>query len=291
MKKVDLSGKTAIVTGGTSGLGFWTARGLAGMGASVIIASHNPKNGDVAIKKIKEAVPGAKVSFETLDLADKKSIEKFAGTIKKLDILVCNAGIMMPTERVMTNYGVESQFGVNYLGHFMLTALLLPLLKKSKGRVVTVSSMANNPVKFDLHDATGENKYRPFRLYALSKLSTLCLALELDKRSRQNNWGITAIPVHPGVVRTKLFSRSLHPFVIFSLLGTKIPIMSMSSRWASKILLFAATSDKAKSGTFYGPMLWMIGGPRKTKPPKQALDTKKRQELWRFSENTTKIYL
>jgi len=259
------------------------------MGASVIIASHNHKNGVEAVRKIKTVFPEARVTFSTLDLADKNSISNFAKTVKKVDILVCNAGIMMPAERQMTNYGVESQFGVNYLGHFMLVGLLLPMLKKSKGRVVTVSSMANNPAKFDLRDATGENKYHPFRLYALSKLSTLMFALELDKRSKQNSWGISAVPIHPGVVRTKLFSHSPHPFVVFSFIGTMVPILSMSARWAAKILLFAATSEKAKSGVFYGPLLTMIGGPRPAKPPKQALDPQKRNELWQLSEQITKV--
>jgi len=284
----DLTGRNAIVTGSTGGLGFYAAQGLAQRGATVILASHNADKGVKAVQRIKTGFAESKVSFIKLDLSDEKSIEDFARTIEsqfaKLDILICNAGIMMPKNRRMTNYGVESQFGINYLGHFYLTSLLMPLLQSARGRVVTVSSMANNPVVFDLNDATERNRYHPFRLYALSKLAALMFALELDKRSIQNNWGITAVPVHPGLVRTKLFNHSLHPFVIFSFLGTKVPIISMSSQWASHMELFAAASPKAKSGVFYGPLLWLLGGPRKALLPKKALDTEKRNELWQFSE-------
>ena len=288
----DLTGQTAIVTGGSSGLGFFTAKGLAARGANVIIASHNAEKGLEAINKIKKDFPECKISFEKLDLADKNSIADFASKIKKqfkkLDILVCNAGIMMPKDRQLTNYGVESQFGVNYLGHFMLTNQLLPLLKTAKGRVATVSSMANNPKKFDLDDTITKNKYYPFRLYSLSKLASLMFALELDRRSKQNNWGISAVPIHPGLVRTKLFSHSSHPFVVFSFIGAKIPIIGMSSAYASRILLFAVASKKAKSGVYYGPLLYLMGSVRKAKISKQAQDLKKRQELWRFSEKVTK---
>ena len=284
----DLTGKTIIVTGGTSGLGFFTAKGLAKRDATVIIAGQNVERGMVAANKIKKSVDGADVTFMKLNLADKNSIRDFAKQIKKLDVLVCNAGIMMPNERRMTNYGVESQFGINYLGHFMLTALLLPLLKSSRGRVVTVSSIANNPQKFDLCDATGENKYYPFRLYALSKLAAAMFALELDKLSLKNGWGVSAVPFHPGLVRTRLFSRSKHPFVIFSNIGTKLPIISMSSRWAARLEIFAAVSKKAEPGVFYGPFLTFVGGPRRARLPKLARDLAKRRELWEFSEKMTK---
>jgi len=281
-------GKTVIVTG-TGGIGYEVALALAGAGAEVILAGRNKDEGAKAVEKIRKAYPGASIRFELLDLADTYSIKAFCENMRaeltSLDKLMCIAGLMMPDTLIKTNEGVEQQFAVNYLGHFLLTAELFPLLKAgTDARVVTVSSIANMPVRFDLRDATAEQGHSSSVSYALSKLCCLMFAVELAKRSEERGWGVKAFGVHPGLGRTRLFHRS-HGFTmtVLQVIFFIFPFIRQSAKNAAKPALFAATSEKAVSGKYYGPMFYIMGPPRRAIPPFRAENRDLRKKLWDLS--------
>ncbi len=180
-------GRSAVVTG-TGGLGFEDALALARAGGEVIIAGRNSAKGAEAVNKIRAAVPKANVCFEMLDLANLASIEAFGTRMqaqrKSLDLLINNAAVMTPPDRKVTSDGFELQFGTNYLGHFALTAHLLPLLRKGQNpRVVNVSSVAarNGAIHFD--DLQSEQAYQPMQAYGQSKLANLLFSFELQRLS------------------------------------------------------------------------------------------------------------
>ena len=292
----DLTGKVAVTTG-TGGIGYEIANVLAAKGAYVIIAGRNAEKGFASVEKIKKFYPDANITFELLDLADFSSIESFSKKILQsdfsaIDILVCNAGVMIPPTGEKTKDGMEMQFGVNYLGHFALTGRLLPLLKKSKNaRVITSSSIANLPWKFDLADAQCLEKYSSSRSYAFSKLCCLMFALELQKRSTENNWGISAYGVHPGLAKTKLFSYG-KSFIMYFLrvIFFVLPFIRHSAASAARPALFAATSDKAVPGGYYGPVIiGFVGPPVRALLPPRARNKAKRTALWTLSEELTGI--
>jgi len=295
MKNIpEQSGKTAIVTG-TGGIGFEIARALAGAGADVILGGRNAEEGAKAVAKIGETHPGASVRFERLDLADTDSIKAFCermkGELSSLDTLMCIAGLMMPDDLKKTKEGVEQQFAVNYLGHFALTAGLFPLLKAgADARVVTISSIANRPSRFDLGDATAARGYSASVSYALSKLSCLMFAIELAQRSKERGWGVKAYGVHPGLGKTRLFNRS-HGFTMTLLQGIFfiLPFIRQSAKNAARPALFAATSGKAVSGQYYGPMFYFVGPPRRALAPMRVRNRKLRSDLWDLSVSLTEV--
>jgi NAD(P)-dependent dehydrogenase (short-subunit alcohol dehydrogenase family) len=201
-------GRTAVVTG-AAGLGFETARELARAGAHVVMASRNPEKGVEAVTRIKAELPSASVRFEAVDLGSLASVSAFAawlrGQTEVLDLLINNAGVMTPRRRMETQDGFELQFGTNYLAHFALTGLLLPLLVNAgQARVVTVSSIAARTGTLDFADLQAHRRYRPMPVYAQSKLACLFFALELQRRSMVHGWGVSSIAAHPGVARTGL---------------------------------------------------------------------------------------
>lgn len=202
-------GKIAVITGATGGLGLETALGLAGAGAEVVVTGRNPDKGAAALRTIRATHPNANVRFETLDLSSLAAITAFAERLPastgRIDILVENAGVMAPNDRRETTDGFELQFGTNHLGHFALTAQLLPLLMKAEApRVVTLASIATWMGKIDFDDLQATRSYRPYTSYSQSKLATLMHALELQRRSDRNGWGITAVAAHPGIALTEL---------------------------------------------------------------------------------------
>ena len=291
------SGKIAIVTG-TGGIAGQVAHALAGAGAAVIIAGRNLEEGTKTAGDIRDDHPGADVRFESLDLADTGSIDAFCGRmnaeLNELHILMCIAGLMMPDDLRTTKEGAEMQFAVNYLGHFALTAGLFPLLKAAGGsRVVTISSIANRPVRFDLSDATAARGYSASISYALSKLCCLMFAVELAERSEKNGWGVTAYGVHPGLARTRLFHRS-HGFTMTLLqcIFFILPFIRQSAKNAAKPALFAATSPRAVSGRYYGPwFIGVMGPPRRALAPLRAKNPKLRKALWDLSVSMTGLDL
>lgn len=289
------NGRSAVVTG-TGGLGYEDALALARAGGDVIIAGRNAGKGADAVARIREAVPSARIRFERLDLASLASVADFAARLREqrenLDLLINNAGVMVPPKREVTADGFELQLGTNYLGHFALTAHLLPLLRKGRdARVISVSSLAARAGAIDFEDLNAEKSYKPMPVYGQSKLACLMFALELQRRSDAGRWGVTSIAAHPGISRTDLLHNgpgrwSAHGIVrsVLSFLFQPVPQGALPT-------LFAATSPQAMGGVYYGPnrLSEMRGHPTVAKIPPQALDLVVSARLWQESETLTGV--
>lgn len=207
-----MAGKHAVVTGATGGLGFETAFALAGAGAEVVLTGRNDAKGSEAIDRICERYPHAIVSYETLDLASLASVaafvRRFGAMYTSLDLLINNAGVMALPVRQTTADGFEMQLGTNYLGHYALTAQLLPFLRRANTpRVVNLSSLAHRSGKIDFDDLQGTAPYSPMKAYTQSKLAMLIFAIELQRRSDANGWGLMSNAAHPGFARTDLITK------------------------------------------------------------------------------------
>ena len=250
------TGKTAVVTGATGGLGYETALALTRAGAEVILTGRDDNKGQAAVEKISRDVVGANVSYERLDLANLASIADFAQRMEgrpSLDLLINNAGVMALPRRQTTADGFEMQFGTNYLGHFALTARLLPLLRAASApRIVSVSSLAHRTGFIDFNDLQGERIYSPWKAYGQSKLACLIFALELQRRSDAAGWNLISNAAHPGFSRTNLFAGG--PGGLISLATDfAAPLLGQSAADGARPILFAATSPEAKPGGYYGP--------------------------------------
>lgn len=287
-------GRIFVVTGGTSGMGFEDAKALASAGARVVIAARNAQRGQEAIDKIRQDVPAAQVEFQAVDLSSLSSVrelgERLGDSLPHLDGLINNAAIMAPPERGMSVDGLEMQFATNYAGHFLLTAELLPLLRKSEApRVVTLSSIAIHRGTLNLDDLQSTGAYEPMATYAQSKLACLSFALELQRRSDAGGWGIQSMAAHPGVAVTELVARGP---------GLDSP---QGRQWASNRAnlqtaaqgavptLYAATAPTAQGGVYYGPTgPNEIAGPLGLAAiPAIARDATVAARLWDLSEQIT----
>ena len=283
-------GRSAVVTG-TGGLGYQDALALARAGADVIIAGRNVMKGSSAVAQILEKVPNAKVRFEVVDLASLKSVRTFGQRLRAdregLDLLVNNAGVMTPPKRHATSDGFELQFGTNYLSHFVLTAELLPLLRKGHNpRVVSLSSIAarNGAINFD--DLQAERGYKPMPVYSQSKLACLMFAFELQRRSDSAGWGITSIAAHPGISRTDLLPNGAGPMSPTGLIRSWLWFLFQPAAQGALPTLFAATAPNARSAGYYGPdrLGETRGLPAVAKVPPQAEDIHAAARLWTLSE-------
>ena len=294
----DQSGKLAVITGATGGLGLETAIGLAGAGAEVVLSGRNPTKGRSAEALIRKQYKNANVRFEVADLASLASVTNFADRMisagRPIDILVNNAGVMALRERGTTADGFETQFGTNYLSHFALTGRLLPLLKPAKARVVQLSSIAHRPGKVRLDDLNYEQGYKPFPVYQQSKLAMLMFAIELDRRSAANGWGLTSVAAHPGIATTDLVANG--PSVGANVfVRTIIPIaeriLGHSAAAGALPTLMAATMPGVKGGQYFGPQGWLElkGPPGPGKIEKHALDADVGLKLWEESERLTGV--
>lgn len=286
-------GRSAIVTG-TGGLGYEDALALARAGGEVIIAGRNATKGADAVKRVRAEVPSANVRFEQVDLADLNSVADFSNRLRdqrdSLDLLINNAAVMTPPERHETSDGFELQFGTNYLGHFALTAGLLPLLRKGNSpRVVTLSSVAARSGQIDFDDLNAAKSYRPFPVYGQSKLACLMFAFELDRRSKAGGWGIASIAAHPGVTRTDLIVNGSGAQSLNGRLRRFLPFLFQPAWQGALPTLYAATSPRARGGCYYGPdrMGETRGYPIEVKAPPQALDQASAARLWAESERLT----
>jgi NAD(P)-dependent dehydrogenase (short-subunit alcohol dehydrogenase family) len=284
------AGRTAVVTG-TGGLGYEDALALARAGADVVIAGRNPKKGAEAVAGIRQALPSAKVRFEQLDLASLRSVEAFAarltGQLGHLDLLINNAGVMVPPERQETADGFELQFGTNYLGHFALTARLLPLLRRGKdARVVTLSSIAARQGKIDFEDLQSRKTYIPMAAYSQSKLACLMFAFELQRRSATEGWGIASLAAHPGISRTELLHNAPGRRSMMSAARSAMWFLFQPAAQGALPTLHAATAPEATPGAYYGPHALgeTRGYPVLSKTPEQATDKAVARRLWQVSE-------
>jgi NAD(P)-dependent dehydrogenase (short-subunit alcohol dehydrogenase family) len=280
-------GKLAVVTGANSGLGYETALALAGAGAEVIVAARSADKGHHAVARIRAQVPSANVRFDALDLASLASVAGFSRRLvaaeKPLDLLINNAGVMALAKRQLTADGFEMQFGTNYLGHYALTAQLLPLLRRAPApRVVSLSSIAHRGGRIDFDDLQGERRYKPWKAYQQSKLAMLMLALELQRRSGADGWGLMSNAAHPGFARTQLMANGPGDNLLASLV---MPLVSHSAAAGALPTLYAATSPDAKPSGYYGPNgifeLKGVVAPSKIMP--QALDLAVASRLWDVS--------
>jgi NAD(P)-dependent dehydrogenase (short-subunit alcohol dehydrogenase family) len=286
-------GRLAVVTG-TGGLGYEDALALARAGSDVIIAGRNAAKGAEAVNKVRAENPSAKVRFEVLDLANLASIEAFGKRMQaehqSLDLLINNAAVMTPPNRNLTSDGFELQFGTNYLGHFALTAHLLPLLRKGiDPRVVNVASVAvrNGTINFD--DLQSERDYKPMVAYGQSKLANLMFSFGLQRRSDAARWGLSSIAAHPGISRTDLLPNGAGQRSVSGLARTWLWFLFQPAAQGALPTLFAATSPDAKAGAYYGPdrLNETRGFPAPAKIPAQAGDVDVAARLWQVSERLT----
>jgi len=247
------SGRTFLVTGANAGLGFETAKVLAAKGGRVLLGCRSEERAEAAMDNIRKETPDADVSFVELDQANLNSVKKAAKAVKKeprLDVLINNAGIMgPPLER--TADGFESQFGVNHLGAFALTGLLLPKLEQTKkSRVVVTSSLAHKGGKINFDDINADDGYSSWERYAQSKLANILHATELDRRLRAKGSPTVATCCHPGIASTEL-ARHLPVFAqAFMPLVTLFLNSAAQGAWAT---LAAAVGKGAVGGGYYGP--------------------------------------
>lgn len=286
-------GRTAIVTG-TGGLGFEDALALVRAGASVVVAGRNAAKGAEALGKIRAVVPLASISFEELDLANLASVAAFTSRIRErhegIDVLINNAGVMVPPRREVTADGFELQFGTNHLGHFALTAHLLPLLR-ARARVVSLSSVAARAGAIDFDNLNAANGYAAMRAYSQSKLACLMFGLELQRRSDAMGWGVLSITSHPGIARTDLLHNGPGRHSAHGLARTLLPFLFQPADRGALPTLYAATAHDAKGGAYYGPdgIAEVRGFPTEAKVPAQALDETVAARLWQASEELTGI--
>ncbi len=287
----DQSGRTIVVTGANTGLGFETSLVLAGKGARVLLACRSEDKALKAMGLIEAKVPNADLGFVALDQGDLSSVREAAAVMAeepRIDVLVNNAGIMMPP-REMTVDGFESQFGVNHLGTFALTGLLLPKLSENKGaRVVVTSSLAHRSgrIMFDDLEATGS--YRAQERYGQSKLANLLFTYELDRRLRAAESSTIAVVCHPGIADTEL-SRSL-PAAVRILTPLIRPMFNtpLEGAWPT---LMAATSPNVKGGQYFGPARrFETAGPaRKVDSSARSKDEDLAARLWDISVELTGV--
>ncbi len=282
----DLSGRTVVVTGGNSGIGFHAAKELAAHGAAVVLACRNQERGEAAAARM-----AGRVRVAHLDLASMTSVREFGELwTGPLHILINNAGVMAPPKLAMTEDGFERQFGTNHLGHFVLTGLLLPALISSRGRVVTVASIAHHGGTEAVLEGNSGPSYNPQKTYSNSKLANLLFAMELHRELTAHELPVTATAAHPGVSATGLvgdpegmganaFLRTVGPVFV--------KLFTQSAAAGARATLYAAT--EALPGSYTGPQI--LGetrghiGPARLSP--QAKDEKLGRRLWQVSEEMT----
>lgn len=291
------TGRLAVITGATGGLGLETALALAGAGAQVVLTGRNAQKGQAVLEMIRARYPAASIRYAHLDLASLDSVrrfaEQFASEHASLDLLINNAGVMMPPKRQTTADGFELQFGTNYLGHFALTERLLPLLVAGRGpRVVNLSSLAHKTsaaIHFD--DLQWQRSYKTWPSYAQSKLAMLMFALELQRRSDANGWGLLSNAAHPGYARTELIANGPGADSLMQTLSrmTLEPIASQSAADGALPTLFAATAPEARPAAYYGPtgLFELKGPPGEARIARHAQDKAVAARLWEVSEALT----
>jgi NAD(P)-dependent dehydrogenase (short-subunit alcohol dehydrogenase family) len=285
---------TAVVTG-ARGIGYEVGRSLARAGARVIFGVRNLELGDGAAKSIRAEYEEADVTCELVDLADLKSVAAFGERMRarhdRLDVLVNNAGVVMPLERETTADGFELHFGTNHLGHFALASALLPLLRAAEApRVVVVGSLAHRRGDIDFDDLQAERSYRRMKAYAQSKLANLLFMSELQRRSDAGGWGLISVGAHPGFARTEAIMRpddSLAKRGLSKVLSGLVP----TAESAARPIVHAATSTAVTRAGYYGPSgPGEIGG--RVGPAKlaaRAQDPTLAARVWDVSEALTSV--
>jgi len=288
----DLHGKTFMITGANSGLGYECSLAVAEKGALVIMACRDLDRARRSLEAIKHVVPDAKLELMELDLASFESIRAFASSFKsshhKLDVLINNGGPIVAARRV-TKDGYESHFGINHLGHFMLTGLLLDvLLKAPSSRIVTVSSRMHVDGKIDWDDLMGERSYDRAKAYSQSKLANTLFAFELSRRLEAKGSSTISVAAHPGLARTSWADNNLDG--LMRPLGKLMSLLSYQSASMGALpLLYAASDPKVKPGGYYGPEHDQKGYPVELRAGDAAYDETNAKRLWALSEQLTGV--
>lgn len=283
----------AIVTGANIGLGYETTIGLAKKQIKVIMACRNKEKAENARKEILQKVPGADLEIILLDLGNLESVRNFAATFQekynRLDLLINNAGIMIPPFS-KTKDGFESQIGVNYLGHFLLTGLLMPLLEKTaSSRIVSLSSIAHRNGVINFDDLNSEKGYSKIGAYGQSKVACLMFAYEMQRRLEAKGSKVISVASHPGVSNTNL---SQYAPAWFKVIGSLLlPFFMHAPEKAALPSLYAALGEDVKGGDYFGPTGFreMKGGPGKVSSVAYSHDPEIAKKLWGVSQQLTQI--
>lgn len=294
----SLAGKTVIVTGANSGIGFEAARVLAERGADLIMACRSSERGEAAAQRIRSAAPEARIEVRPLDLASLAAVREFArwfnDSRSALQLLLNNAGLMA-IPRQTTVEGFEMQLGVNHLAHFALTGLVLGKLLATPGaRVVNVSSQAHLIGRMRWDDLDGERSYHKWTAYGQSKLANLLFTFELARRLHAKQATQRALACHPGYASTNL--QLVGPTMEGSRLGLLMmklgnQLMAQSAPEGALPTLYAATSPAAQSGEYIGPsgLFGRAGAPAPLKAAAAAYDPVAMQRLWKVSIERTGV--
>ncbi|MCL4146569.1 UNVERIFIED_CONTAM: hypothetical protein GTU68_019801 [Idotea baltica] len=284
---INLKGKTAIVTGSNTGIGYETALDLYQKGAKVYVASRNEEKALKAIDRMKLERGSGELIYGNLDLASLSSVKAFADKILEkeshLNFLVNNAGIMIPPAS-KTEDGFEIQFGVNFIGHYALTGHLFNLLESTKGsRVVTLSSIAHRGAIIDFNNFKLEKAYNNWREYGQSKLADMIFALEFDKRLRKNGYQTKSLAAHPGFSKTDL-QINMDKDMLASL-------DLMTAKEGAQPTLTACLLESAEGGQYWGPdgPNEQKGKPGLAKIDSAALNQELNAELWDWAKKTTEV--
>lgn len=286
----DQGGRVALITGANSGLGLESARALADRGATVVLACRTAAKAEAAQRALGAA--GAGCEPLAIDLSDLEAVAAAAEQLRqrhgRLDLLLANAGVMAPP-RTLTRQGFELQFGVNHLAHYLLTRLLLPLLRQQPGaRVVHVTSGAQYFGRLAFDDLNGERRYDRWAAYGQSKLANVAFALELQRRLSTAGWGVWSLAAHPGLARTNLQPASV------AASGARLEAAAyrlmdplfQSAAMGALPQLFAATAAQAEPGGHYGPSRFggLNGWPAPARVAPPARDPRQGARLWQLSE-------
>lgn len=283
----DQTGRVAIVTGSNSGIGWEAARVLATKGATVIMACRSIANANMAADQIKTLKPSGKVVVMKLDLGDLESVHAFAAAFRqhydRLDLLINNAGVAKPPYG-KTAQGFEQQFGINHLGHFALTGLMLDMLDATPGaRIVTVSSLSHRSGVIRFDDLNWERNYHPARAYAQSKLANLLFTYELQRRLVAAGQSTLAVASHPGWSATNALRHS-------SMMRSLNPFFAQPPKMGVLPTLYAATAPGVRGGDYYGPTsLELRGYPKKVVSSASSHDEAVARRLWTVSEELTQV--
>lgn len=296
-------GRRALITGANSGIGYEAALELARHGAEVILPARTTAKSEGAIARIRHEVPNATLHAATLDLASLSSVRSFAAEFlgrfpgQSLDLLINNAGVMAIPEREVTPDGFERQFATNFLGPFLLTALLYPSMRQRAGsRIVIVSSGMADQGKIRFDDLQGERSYSPMMgAYAQSKLADSLFAVELQRRLSAAESPVIAVAAHPGYALTNLQTSgpgaSGGPFMLRLMARLLKPFASQDAAHGALPTLFAATATEAEPGGYYGPdrMMRLKGHPVSTPIPRPARDENTASRLWHEAEKLVHV--
>ena len=292
----NLEGKTIIVTGGNSGLGYEAVKALARKNATVIMACRSVSKGELAKKQILDITSKSHIVVMELDLADLNSIRSFVVKFKQnyaqLHVLLNNAGIMM-VPYGLTKDGFEKQIGTNHLGHYALTGLLLDVLKVTpKSRVVNVSSIAHKQGLMDFDNLLYDKGigYSPMKAYSRSKLSNLLFSYELQRFFEANNIDCVSVAAHPGVSDTNLFNHAANKWIM-ALLKPLFKFMVQPAAMGALPELRASVDATVKGGEYYGPdgKREMNGFPILVHSTPASHDKESARRLWDISQRLTNV--